>query len=144
METHFECNLQSLKEKRRKIISPKFGKFHGLSYAKSIEMPKKFIEKLEATNKDMIIEYYVKYDVSDFIIEILTKKYCIKLRIPLDETVEISISNIPLDIRAEAREIIKKAIAEAQVYQSISWRVREGLANINKILEFDSLKNIED
>ena len=144
METSFERNMLCLCEEKKEIIRPTIEKFNGLTIAETIGMSEESIKELEASERDVVIDWDVEYGFFGVLLKIYTKKHYIKLEIPFSKGIIISVSKIPLEIRTEVREIIKKVIAEAQVWLSISWKVREGLANINKILAFDSSKDIED
>ena len=142
--TSFSKNMLGLKASEETIIvKPEIKPFDGVQFARDLGMPRKFIEELESSNRDVVVDWKDDYGFFGMLLTIYTKKHVITLEIPFSREVVIDISSIPAEIRTKVKKIIKRVIGEAVVWTNIPYTVRQEIANIIKAEAYNSLKRLK-
>ncbi|GEM_PF-6895019 len=142
--TSFSKNMLGLKASEETIIvKPSVSEFDGLKFARDVGISRKFIKKLEESNKDMVVDWVDDYGFFGILLRIYTKYHKITLEIPFSKKVIIDISSIPAEIRTKVKRIIERVIGEAVVWTNIPYTVRQEIANIIKAEAYNSLKRLK-
>ena len=142
--TSFSKNMLGLETSKKTIIvKPSVSEFDGLDFARDVGMSRKFIEELESSNRDVVVDWIDDYGFFGILLRIYTKYHKISLEIPFSRKVVIDISSVPEEIKEEVKKIVRKVIGEAQIWTNIPYKVREELASISRAEAYSSLKYLK-
>lgn len=141
----FEKNMMNLPARDEIVmVKPSVSEFNGVEFAKMLGMPKRLLEDLESTDEDVYIDYHDNYGFFGLELNIYTKKHIIRFVIPFNKKVIIDCSKVPETVKNHVEKILKRILAEAQIWTEIPYSVRQHIARQVLYNAYNSLKKLKE